>query len=279
MTRSARSDGGSPVELAPGAALDADALARLFTAVYEGYWFPVELDGPAFSRMAEVVDADLGLSRVAIVHGEPVGIALLARRGAAGWIGGMGVVPSHRRRGIGRTTLVAALDAGRGAGIERVSLEVLEQNRPARALYEELGFERLRELEVWSVPTGPGKPREVDAAVAHAWLHAHRIEREPWQRDDRSLEPLSDSIGLMVDGAAALVRVAGDRASVLQLGGRPDALHELLAGARTLGSSLGILNLPAGHPASAVLAELGGRVEARQQEMELVLAAPELLSG
>lgn len=270
---------GSSVALAPAATLETDALARLFTAGYEGYWFPVELDGPAFERMAETVNADLGLSRVATVRDEPVGIALLAWRGAEGWIGGMGVISSHRRLGIGTAVLVAALDASREAGIERVRLEVLQQNRSARALYERVGFEVVRELEVWSVPAGPGEPSEVEAAVAQAWLRAHRTEREPWQRDDRSLGPLSDAIGLMVEGAAALVRVAGGRASVLQVGGHPEALRELLGGARSLGETLGIVNLPAGHPATAVLEELGGRVQARQHEMELVIAPRGPVSG
>ena len=262
---------GSELALSPAAAFDADALASLFTAGYEGYWFPVELDGTAFSRMAELVDGDLGLSRVATVDGAPVAIALLARRGAEGWIGGMGVVPSHRRHGVGRAVLVATLDAARDAGIERVRLEVLEQNDPARRLYERLGFEHVRDLEVWSVATGPGEPHEVDAAEALAFLRAHRTEPEPWQRDDGSIAHLGDVRGLTVEGAAALVRVAGGRVSVLQLGGRRDALRELLAGARSLGESLVVVNLPAGDPASAVLEELGGRIDARQHEMALSL--------
>ena len=262
------------VELQRAEALDGEALAALFTAGYEGYWFPIAFDAAAFALMVETMDVDLGLSRVAVEGGEPVGIALVARRGAEGWIGGMGVVASHRRRGIGEATLVAALDAARAAGIERVTLEVLEQNEPARRLYELLGFERIRDLEVWSVPAGPGEPHEVDAAAAHAWLRAHRHEAEPWQRDDASIERLGETRGLMVEGAAALVRLSAGRVGVLQLGGRADALRELLAGARSLGESLGVVNLPAGHPASAVLAELGGRVDARQHEMALSLRAP-----
>lgn len=262
------------VELAPADTLDGAALAALFTAGYEGYWFPIALDAPAFALMAETMDVDLGLSRVAVEDGAPVGIVLVARREGESWIGGMGVVASHRRRGIGEATMVAALDAARTAGVERVTLEVLEQNEPARRLYERLGFERVRDLEVWSVPAGPGEPREVDTAAAHAWLRAHREEPEPWQRDDASIERLGETRGLMVEGAAALVRVSAGRVSVLQVGGRPDALRELLAGARSLGDSLSLVNLPAGHPASAVLVDLGGRVDARQQEMALSLRPP-----
>ena len=262
------------VGLKPADALDGEALAALFTAGYEGYWFPITVDAPAFARMIGTTDVDLRLSRVAIDDGEPVAIALVARRDTEGWIGGMGVVAPHRRKGIGEATLVAALDAARAAGIERVRLEVLEQNEPARRLYERLGFERLRVLEVWSGPAGPGEPHEVAAAVAHAWLRAHRAETEPWQRDDASIERLGETRGLMVGGAAALVRLSAGRVGVLQLGGRADALRELLAGARSLAESLSVVNLPAGHPASAVLAELGGRVDARQHEMAVLFRAP-----
>jgi GNAT superfamily N-acetyltransferase len=260
---------GPTVGISPAAELDAETLAGVFTAGYEGYWFPVRLDAASFSRMVTVMDAELGLSRIATIDGDAVAIVLLARRGSAGWVGGMGVATSHRRRGIGRALLGAALDACRDAGIGRVTLEVLEQNRAARELYEQLGFEHVRDLEVWSLPTGPGQPREVDAADAHAWIRAHRTHVEPWQRDDASLAHLDELRGLMLENAAAVVRVSQGRVSVLQLAGREDALRDLLSGARALGRSLGIVNLPAGHPASAVLAELGGRLDARQHELEL----------
>jgi ribosomal protein S18 acetylase RimI-like enzyme len=259
----------APVDISPAADLDAETLARLFTAGYEGYWFHIELDAVAFSRMATVSDADLTLSRVASVDGEPVAIVLLARRGSEGWVGGMGVAAPHRRRGIGRAVLTNTLEAARDAGIERVTLEVLEQNHPARELYEGLGFEHVRDLEVWSLPNGPGQPREVDAARAHAWLRARREDPEPWQRDDASVAHLEEVRGLMVDDAAALVRIAGGRVGVLQLAGQPDALRELLTGARALGESLVVVNLPAGHPASAILEALGGSLDGRQHELEL----------
>ena len=103
-------------ELSSAGELDVDELAALFTACYEGYWFPITLDGPTFAAMVEMVDGDLDLSRVATVDREPAGIVLVARRGTEGWIGGMGVVARHRRYGIGEAMLVAALDAARAAG-------------------------------------------------------------------------------------------------------------------------------------------------------------------
>ena len=123
------------IDLRPASAFGADALAAVFSAGYEGYWFPIALDGPAFARMARIADADLDASRVALVDGGPVGVALVARRGTESWVAGMGVAAGHRRAGIGGAMLRSALDAAHDAGAERITLEVLEQNEPARELY------------------------------------------------------------------------------------------------------------------------------------------------
>ena len=111
---------------------------------------------------------------------------------------------------------------------------------------------------------------EVDAAEAQAWIREHRVGREPWQRDDASLAKATDARGLMVDGAAAVVRVGGGRVSVVQLAGDEGPLRELLQGVRSLGA-VSVLNLPAGDPASVALTALGGSADVRQHEMLLQL--------
>ncbi len=55
---------------------------------------------------------------------------------------GMGLLPAHRGRGIGRMLMEAALKAAWGSGLTRVELAVHADNAPAIALYERLGFER-----------------------------------------------------------------------------------------------------------------------------------------
>lgn len=53
---------------------------------------------------------------------------------------GMGLIPSHRGRGIGARLAQAAIDRARQNGIARIELEVLGSNAPARSLYRRLGF-------------------------------------------------------------------------------------------------------------------------------------------
>jgi RimJ/RimL family protein N-acetyltransferase len=55
---------------------------------------------------------------------------------------GMMVAATHRRRGIGRALLDAAVVWARAAGVDKLELHVFPWNEPAIRLYETFGFER-----------------------------------------------------------------------------------------------------------------------------------------
>ena len=251
---------------------------------YEGYWFPVELDGEAFKAMVRQGDIDLAASRVALEGGTPAGIALLGIRGETGWIGGMGVVPALRRRGVGEGLMRAVLEAARTRGLGEVTLEVLEQNDAAIRLYERLGFERIRELEVWSAEAGGEPASGVRAATldkAHVWIAAHRSAAEPWQRADaglpytRTLDPPPEALAVGDEETlrgAAIFRVNSGRAALIQIAATdPEAAHDLLLGILGRADTLVWLNAPVGDPVALALRALGGTVSARQFEMALRL--------
>jgi ribosomal protein S18 acetylase RimI-like enzyme len=262
----------SELELQPASLLSDEELAALFTASYEGYLVPFAVDAGTLRFLTTAFDLDRAASRIAVRNGERVGLANLGLRGPDAWVGGVGVVPSERRRGTGRALMESIHAEARDRGVARVWLEVIVENAGAIALYEDLGYRHVRELEVWALPGREGSPPAVvDAETAHTWIRKQRGDREPWQRDDASVAKMGDAEGLTVDGAAAVVRLAGGRVSVLQLAGRRDALTELLSAARSLGSAVSVVNLPAGHPAGEALASLGGQVDVRQHEMVLTL--------
>ncbi len=61
----------------------------------------------------------------------------------------LAVSPAHRRRGVGRALMEAAIREARATGARRLNLRVLSHNAEARALYARCGFEVegvLREL-------------------------------------------------------------------------------------------------------------------------------------
>lgn len=266
--------------------LSAAERAELFTAAYEDYVVPFALDEERLLFLESAFGNDLEASLVAVADGARIGLANLARNdtdgcGTDGWVAGVGVVKAHRGRGIGEALMHGLHDAARGLELERIWLEVIEENVAARRLYEKLGYEHVRQLEVWTLPeiVAPSNyllPARATVAEANAWIREHRREREPWQRSDatlarlQELEPEPEAIA--VYGGAAVVRVAGGRVSVVQIAATGESVYrELFERAAKLGTPVSLMNLPAGDPAGAALSSLGGRVDIRQHEMVLEL--------
>ena len=253
------------LDLRPGSSLPLAERAELFTAGYEGYVMPFNVDEAALGWMQENFDFDLDASRIAYRDGEPVGLANLAVRGRDAWIGGVGVVSSARRTGVGEALMRAVHDEARARGVERVWLEVIDSNGGARALYEKLGYEPVQDVEVWTLPGAQDDHAgsEVPAAEAKAQLP---LRHEPWQRADGTLAHYEDVQGLVTESGAMLFCVRST-AQLQQYAGEPDPLLRAL---RTFGDVY-VLNLPVKDPASAVMRELGGSVVVRQHEMLLEL--------
>lgn len=77
------------------------------------------------------------ISLVAELEGRPVGYAIFTRYAESWHLMTIAVDPGARRRGVGRTLILAGLDAiGQGPA----TLEVRPSNRAAIALYRDLGF-------------------------------------------------------------------------------------------------------------------------------------------
>jgi ribosomal protein S18 acetylase RimI-like enzyme len=263
------------VALEPASTLSAAELAAAFMASYEGYFLPVTVDEATYRFMARSWDFDLDASRVAFDGGEPVGICNLAIRGEDAWIGGVGVVAGRRGQGIGKQLMHVAEEEARARGLKRIWLEVLVQNAPAIALYEKLGYEHVRELEVWSLPElefQKHKARSVPVAQAQERIRAERSAREPWQRADETVANLEEVEALESERGAVLFRRSGERVSLVQAVAVDEtAARELLHSFPAAATSLNWLNGPEGDPFNAAIATLGGTQSARQHEMLLQL--------
>ena len=170
----------SSIALEPASRFTHAELAEIFNAGYEGYYTPFSVDEEAFRFMSTIWDDDLEASRVALVEGTPAGICKLAIRGDLGWIAGIGIAPAQRGHGVGQELMRVVLDVARERGLNEVWLEVLVQNEPAIRLYEKLGFERVRNLEVWtldSVPGDGGGVQRVPLGQAQERIRQERPER------------------------------------------------------------------------------------------------------
>lgn len=273
------------LDIVPAGSYSDPDLIAVFNRVYSDYFVPVQVNEPAWRALLTRFDIDLEASRLSA---DRRGVALLGLRGPRGWVGGMGVAPEGRRTGLGRALMLSLLEQARRRAVREVVLEVLEQNLPAIALYEALGFARLRTLDVWSLdaPLEAAGAREIDAGEAQAWIVEHRTRPEPWQREDASVPRFASpehplrGLELRERGrrvGAAVALVVAERASLLQLaadGEHPQqTARALCAAARAWAPTVRFLNVPADDPAALALREAGGRLEARQFEMSIALAS------
>jgi GNAT superfamily N-acetyltransferase len=261
------------ITMSPASSFGLDELADVFTRSYQGYVVPFAVDEMFLGFMVKTFDLDLDASRVALEDGEPVGLANLGVRERQAWIGGVGVVPAARRRGIARQLMEALHDEARRLGVLEVRLEVIEQNEGAYRLYLDLGYEVVREVEIGSIEDelAAGDAREVPWEEAHAQIHVLGRAREPWQREDATLAHYEDLRGLVAEAGAAVFRVTQDgRALLLQLAGTEAAARELLPAMRSHGT-VAVFNVPADDPTMTAFRRLGGRVSLRQREMALAL--------
>jgi ribosomal-protein-alanine N-acetyltransferase len=117
----------------PAAVFDAEAMAAIHRACFARNWSADEI--------AQFVSAPGCLSLLASLSLEQAVQGFLIARGAGdeAEILTLAVNPSHRRQGLARALLTAAIDALRKAGAKRLFLEVDEANESARGLYQSLG--------------------------------------------------------------------------------------------------------------------------------------------
>jgi GNAT superfamily N-acetyltransferase len=256
------------------------ALTALWNRGYEGYFLPVAATEGFVAGHVRTHDVDLSSSLIAVDEGAPVAFSLLARRGDRGWIGGVGVVATHRGRGLAQRLFDEHMDVARGLGLAQVGLEVLRQNW-ARKVYSRAGFVVTRELMVLSgrLPVSE-RPADSWRASASDWLahHARLHASFPacWQREAASARAFADDdvvlavgprespSGLLVLGTnAGSPRVRGaateDDASAASL------VRALCA--RCGGETVSLVNEPSGSPLHRALLAVGLAETMVQYEM------------
>ena len=283
----------SEVLFLPAASATLARRTAVTNAVYADYYVPIHFTGDQLAAVERSHDVDLARSLVATAGKELIGIALLAVRGKRAWVGGLGVLPAWRRKGIARAMMVFLITALDDLGIRQVSLEVISQNAPALRLYEPLGFQIVRELLSWR-RAGDSDPLPIPAdrlspAAPHILLANHEPWHDQpvcWQAARATLEQLSGRAkGYLLSRGGALsayclVNDVAETVWLLDMGVKP--AEDVVTPARILiqalaaiylGRPLAMVNLPADSVLSRVLAALRFLVVTRQLEMTLNLGA------
>jgi tRNA threonylcarbamoyladenosine biosynthesis protein TsaB len=137
----------------PAAAADAQVMAALHAACFSEPW-----SAPDF---AALVTAPGGVARLAFLGEgapQPVGFALARHAAGEAEILTLCTRPATRRRGVARALVRSLVEALGAEGVTSLFLEVGEDNQPALALYQSLGFEVVgrRAGYYWGTVAGRG---------------------------------------------------------------------------------------------------------------------------
>jgi N-acetylglutamate synthase len=118
---------------------DYDAAVALWTGV-EG----VEIcEGDSRDEMADYLDRNPGLSRVAESNGKIVGAALCGHDGRRGWIYHLAVAETNRRQKVGKLLLDDCMNGLRAAGLKRSIILVAADNSGGQEFWLRNGWETI----------------------------------------------------------------------------------------------------------------------------------------
>jgi ribosomal protein S18 acetylase RimI-like enzyme len=196
-------------------------IVDLLNQGFSDYFIPVELSVEVLLGMVWRDGLDLTSSRVAMRNGDPVGVALIARRGWSCRLAAMAIVPEARGCGVGTWVTGQLMDEARDRGERTLGLEVIEQNEPAVHIYWKQGFVIQRRLASFS-RDGVDKETEVELCevdireVARV-VTAHGLPDLPWQISGETLAQTGPpSLGFQLDRAFVAISDPSQRQIALR---------------------------------------------------------------
>jgi GNAT superfamily N-acetyltransferase len=275
-----------PLRIVKASSVPLEEYTEAFMAGFAEYYLPLKMDVESLARKVRFEQCDLHYSLIAYEGDRRAGVAVLAIRGYEGWVGGLGVVPELRGRGVGRLLMEALLESARAARLRRLSLEVLLQNVAARRLYAAVGMRVVREMLVLErgAVEDAGPPAREGCALEEApcsellshFVRLHHVA-PAWQRDLPTLL-VGRARGLRLGPrerprAYVLVSAPLDGYTYLTdlAAAAADAARELSAGLACVEGALRVINEPEQSLFIAPLIEHGFAESFRQHEMAIEL--------
>jgi ribosomal protein S18 acetylase RimI-like enzyme len=98
-------------------------------------------EGDSRDEIAEYLERNPGLSRVAEADGQIVGAALCGHDGRRGWIYHLAVASAHRRQKVGQLLLESCVNGLRSAGLKRAIILVAGDNPAGHQFWLRNGWE------------------------------------------------------------------------------------------------------------------------------------------
>ncbi|MEA2572362.1 MAG: hypothetical protein QOI24_4363 [Acidobacteriota bacterium] len=261
------------MNIRPLTSSDFATLLACFNESFSDYLVPFALDEARLTEIIARRGVDLTASIGAFDGDRMVAFTLNGVDGERAYDSGTGVVPSHRRTGLGRSVMDASFELLRERGKTAYVLEVLEANEKAAALYRNLGFEETRHFQCW---TFEAKERAHARELANVDLEQIKTWADvapSWQNDVASLRRAKEPYVALGDdhGAVIVFPKTGDLPLLaVSKGGRRAGLGRKLlnAAATRAAKPLRILNVDDRDPGiAAFLERVGAQRTVRQIEM------------
>lgn len=180
------------ISFRPALAYNFSELAGFMNRGFTGYFVPMQFTPELLARMVRLDGVDLDLSQVMILDEQPIGIALIARRGWSSRLAAMGIAPEGRGQGIGRQAMEHLIAEARKRNDRTFVLEVIEQNTSAVRLYQRVGFQTVRRLvgltaQAAHAPASAQQPEEIDIRTVAQMVTRFGLSDLPWQFSGETL--------------------------------------------------------------------------------------------
>ena len=166
-------------------------LAELLNSSFRGYLVEIKFNPSLVNYLLRQDHVDLTASQVVLEAGQPVGLALVARRGWSSRVAAMGINSERRGQGVGEWLMKQIITQARERQDRMLLLEVIEQNHAAVRLYQKLGFQMQRRLVGYRGQLTGEQPneglQEVDIREVARLLTTHAAPDLPWQLSGETL--------------------------------------------------------------------------------------------
>lgn len=166
-------------------------LAELLNSGFRGYMVEIKFTPALVNYLLRQDHVDLNMSQIALEGDQPVGLAMIARRGWTSRVAAMAIIHERRGHGVGEWLLRQIITQARERHDRLLVLEVIEQNYAAIRLYQKLSFQTVRRLVGYRAQQPEGRPDpeldEVDLREVARYLSYHAAPDLPWQLSGETL--------------------------------------------------------------------------------------------
>jgi ribosomal protein S18 acetylase RimI-like enzyme len=205
-----------------------DQLIDAQNLIFSDYVIPLKSTREFFLDFLRSVGGKLENVLIAVEDGAIIGYVNPVIDGREAWIGGVGVVPDKRRRGLGERLMLKAEEFSKRRGADMLFLEVIQGNNRAYEMYRKLGY-----ADNKTYLTAEGRPlhfagfelRPEKATMSDLlFLHEKAYADSCWQRrkKDSIVHSARSAECYKVDGGFVLVRRVDTSGFVPFLGVLPE---------------------------------------------------------